>query len=757
MSRYLRALRAAPGLWLLLCLGLTLACASGLPRLSFSTDYQQYFSNENPELQAQLELERHFGKSDTVVMAVVPADGEIFTQPVMDAIRDLTAQARELPYATDSASLTTFYTPLEEADSIGSEPLVPEGVLEPAQWRRIRERALDEPRIVHGLIAADGAVAAVIAYFDLPHVQPGVEIPAVNTAVRELQDRFEQAHPQLRLRLIGSLPFNQAMADAAGYDARHLYPLSFLLMLALLAFSLRGLNPTLGTLAVIVMAMLTALGVAGHLGLKLTTASAAAPLIILTLAISDCVHVFATYFKSRKLGMDSGEALEDSLRTNLPGVFLTSLTTVIGFLSFNTNDSPPFRDLGNIVAIGVAAAWLYSMLFLPAWILISRPQARSLRTVSLDGFAEWVIRHQRRLRIGTLGVAVALAACIPLNHFGDDYVKFFGPQIEFRQDTEFVGRHLMGVQYLEYAIPAGEEGGVNEPAYLQHLEAFATWLRAQRGVRRVSTLNELHKRLNQTMQGGDPAQYRLPDSRELAAQYLLLFELSLPGGLDLSHLVNFDKSVTRLTVGLNDMSNEDIRLLDERARTWMQTHWPAQMHTTGAGVPILFARIAQRNFHSMLLGNLITFLLVSLIFIAAMRSWRLGLLSLVPNFAPMLAGFGLWGLLVGEVGMSLAVVVSLTLGIVVDDSIHFLARYTQGRRQLGLSPPDAVRHAYQDVGAALWITTAVLTAGFGILALSSFQLTAYLGLLTTFIIVLALAADFFLLPALLLWLDRSRS
>lgn len=206
MNAYLRALRTAPWLWLLLCLGLTLFSASGLPRLSFSTDYQQYFSDENPELQAQLELERHFGKADTVVMAVVPEDGEIFSQATMDAIRALTAAARDLPYASNAASLTTFYTPLAEADSIGSEPLVPEGVLKPAQWRRIRERALDEPRIVHGLIAADGAVAAVVAYFELPHVQPGVEIPTVNGAVRELQARFEQAHPQLRLRLIGSCP-----------------------------------------------------------------------------------------------------------------------------------------------------------------------------------------------------------------------------------------------------------------------------------------------------------------------------------------------------------------------------------------------------------------------------------------------------------------------------------------------------------------------------------------------------------------------
>lgn len=755
MKFYLRALHAAPWLWVLLCVTLAGACALGLSRLGLSTDYQQYFSPENPELQAQQELERHFGQSDTLVIVVAARKGDVFTQPHLDAIRALTAEARELPYATSAVSITRFQIPIEDEDTIGSAPLVPEGVLDEATLADIRRRALNEPRIVHGLISADGRVAGVVAYFQLPHADPGTEIAAVNRATRELRRRYEQSHPQLKLHLIGSLPFNQAMADAMDYDRKYLQPVALGVMVLLLLWSLRGAAPAAMTLLVIAMSTATALGLAGHLGLSLSTASAAAPLIILTLSVSDCVHILSNYFKARVDGMEAAAAVEETLRVNRLGVFLTSLTTVIGFLSFNSNDSPPFRDLGNIVAAGVAAAWLYSMLLLPALLLIARPQGRVLRSVDLSALGEWVIRHQRPVLIGSLLTAFTLCALVPLNRFGDDYVKFFSPAIEFRQDTEFTGKHLMGVQYLEYAIHSGEDSGIFEPVYLQNLEQFAQWLRAQPGVRRVSTINELVKRLNETMHGGDPAHYRLPDSRELAAQYFLLFEISLPAGSDLAHLVNLDKSVSRLTVGLEEMTNEDIRQLDLRAQAWMREHWPASMHAVGSGVPILFARIAQRNFESMVTGNLVTFAAVALIFMWTMRSRRRGLISLIPNITPMLCGFGLWALLVGEVGMSLAVVVSLTLGIVVDDTIHFLCRYDQGRRELRMNAEDAVRHAFSDVGSALWITSLVLIAGFGLLALSSFQITAHLGLLTTFIIALALAADFLMLPALLLWLDRS--
>lgn len=509
------------------------------------------------------------------------------------------------------------------------------------------------------------------------------------------------------------------------------------------------------TLGIIGLSTLTALGVAGHLGLQLTTASMAAPLIILTLSVSDCVHVLSSYFKIRhESDASPAEALTRALRINLLGLGLTTLTTVVGFVSFNLNDSPPFRDLGNIVAIGVTAALFYSITLLPAWLLITRPAGRPLRTLQLARIADFVIRRQRPIRRIGIFIVLGLTAAIPLNRFGDDYVKFFSPVLDFRQDTEFVGQHLMGVQFLEYAVPSGADGGISEPAYLERLQAFADWLRDQPGVRKVSTVNELLMRLNQVMHADDPEKYRLPTQRDMAAQYLLLFELALPSGSDLSHLVNFNKSVSRVTLGLNEMTNEDVRQLDNRAQTWMAQHWPAEMQATGTGVPVMFARIAQRNFQAMLWGNLITFSLVALIFILAFRHWRIGAISLVPNFAPMLMGFGLWGLLVGEVGMSLAVVVSLTLGIVVDDSIHFLARFMQGRRDRGLSPEGAVRHAFGDVGSALWITTATLAAGFACLSASSFLLSAHLGMLTVMIIVLALIADFLLLPALLLWFDR---
>lgn len=750
-----RWLIAAPWAWASLALILALGAASGLPGLRFTTDYQAYFSDENPALQAQRALERHFGSRHTVVLAVSADQGSLFENPRLDALRRLTDDMGLMPYATGASSLTNFHTPRADGDDLSAEALIPDGPFSAEALVALQREALAEPRVLHGLLGASGEVTAVVGYFDLPGEDSDRETAEVNAAIDALALRFEADNPGLTTYQIGSLPFNQAMADAASFDLRNRYPLAMALMILLLWWSLRGVNPMFITLGVIGLSTLTALGIAGHLGLRLTTASMAAPLIILTLSVSDCVHVLSSYFKTRhEADLSAAEALRRALRINLLGLSLTTLTTVVGFVSFNLNDSPPFRDLGNLVAIGVTAALFYCLTLLPAWLLITQPAGRPLRTLRLSRVADFVVRRQRPIRRVGIVIVLALTAAIPLNRFGDDYVKFFSPVLDFRQDTEFVGQHLMGVQFLEYAVPSGSDGGISEPDYLHHLQAFAEWLRAQPGVRKVSTVNELLMRLNQVMHGDDPSMYRLPAQRDMAAQYLLLFELALPSGSDLSHLVNFNKSVSRITLGLNEMTNEDVRQLDNHAQAWMAANWPAEMQTTGTGVPVMFARIALRNFKAMLWGNLITFTLVALIFVLAFGHWRIGAISLIPNFAPMLMGFGLWGLLVGQVGMSLAVVVSLTLGIVVDDSIHFLARYMQGRRDRGLEPDNAVRHAFGDVGSALWITTATLAAGFACLSASSFLLSAHLGMLTVLIIVLALIADFLLLPALLLWFDR---
>jgi predicted RND superfamily exporter protein len=262
------------------------------------------------------------------------------------------------------------------------------------------------------------------------------------------------------------------------------------------------------------------------------------------------------------------------------------------------------------------------------------------------------------------------------------------------------------------------------------------------------------KRLNRNMHGDDPSTYMLPDSRELAAQYLLLYEMSLPFGQDLNNQINVDKSSTRLTVTLKDTSTREMRALAAAGEDWLQAHGLPAETSQASGPSLMFAHISGRNIKGMLTGTAVALLLVSLTLVLAFRSFGYGLLSLVPNIAPAVLAFGIWGLLVGQVNLGLSAVAAMTIGIVVDDTIHFLAKYLRARREHEKSPEDAVRFAFHTVAPAMLFTSIVLAAGFLVLTLSSFGLNSSMGKLTAITIGFALATDFLMLPPILVAVGR---
>ncbi|MYH91734.1 MAG: MMPL family transporter, partial [Gammaproteobacteria bacterium] len=279
------------------------------------------------------------------------------------------------------------------------------------------------------------------------------------------------------------------------------------------------------------------------------------------------------------------------------------------------------------------------------------------------------------------------------------------------------------------------------------------WYKEQPETVHVSAITDIFRQLNMSMNGDDPAEYRLPANRELAAQYLLLYEMSLPYGLDLNNEIDVDKSATRMRVSMQTLSSNEIIALDRRAKHWLGENAPNIVRPESSGTTLMFAHLGRRNIVAMLVGTTLALVGISFALIFALRSWRLGLTSLVPNLIPGALGFGIWGLTVGEVGVSLSMVTAMTLGIVVDDSVHFLSRYQRARREIGYRSPDAVRVAFRTVGRALRTTSLVLVAGFIVVSLSSFELNSCMGKLTALVIALALVADFLLLPPLLMWFD----
>ena len=854
------------------CLGLVAFAVGHDKPFNPTTNYRVFFSSENPELTAFENLEANFSKNDNILFVITPKDGNAYSKQTLAAVDYLSSeeQTRDgkgwitkgkawfIPYMSRVDSITNFRhavakpNNLTNVDEIKTEPLVidPEK-LTPQDLIKIRKIIESEPTLLKRVVSVKGDIAAVNVTINLPGIDTKTEGPAAVKKARQLAKDVEEKFPGTKVRLVGMIMFNNAFTEASMNDVKTLYPIALGLILAFLILLLRSISATLMTLVIMFMSIATAMGFALRIGFPITPPVMTAPIVILTVAIANSVHILVTFVGELRLGKDRIAAIKESLRINITPVFLTSLTTILGFLTMNFSDVPPFNHLGNIVAIGVVASFIFASAFLPAvlsFIPSKVKQAKATSTAHIDGFADFVIKRRRPIFWTSLLVIVTCISFLPRNVLNDVFLEYFSKRIELRQDMDYTTKNLTGLYQVDYAVDSGVKEGLNNPEFLKETQHFVDWLRKpylkitpefvakssqflvrlqtrksivdsefllkvenfvalvkkqnsdtdpntthfnpvflakvenfnqqltqqiksakpelksslekyytvldkQRSpVKHVFTFLDTLKRLNKTMHNDDPAWYKLPHTRNMTADYINQYEGSVPQGFDPKNQVDIPMRSTRITLNLRTMSTNELIAFEKSVQQHLKQYKTIKS-ANGSGPTMMFSRIGKRNIISMLLGTTIALVLISFILIIAFRSLKIGLVSMIPNLVPGAMAFGLWGLLNGQIGLALSIVTGMTLGIVVDDTVHFLSKYLRARREHNANPMDSIRYAFHKVGFALVTTSIVLVAGFLIIAMSAFKLNADMGLLTAGVIVLALAADFLFLPTLLMLVE----
>jgi predicted RND superfamily exporter protein len=743
--------------WLTLLLGILFIGATGYgaQNLYFRGDYKIFFEDKNEQLMAFEQMQRVFNKTSSASIIIAPHSGDVFDKASLELIRDITEGAWQTPYSSRVDSISNYqHTSAQEDDLLVEAMIYEDTELTDEKRALIKQVVMNEPNLVKRMVSDKGHVAVVNITVQLPEKDRTREIAEVAESVRALSAQFKAKGVKADFYHAGIIIMNYSFATEAQKDASTLVPAMFLGIMIMLAILLRSISGTLVTMIIIITSVLTTLGIAGWLGFYLSTATVNVPTIIMTLAVADCVHVIGSMLFQMRQGKTKEEAITDSMKLNLMPIFITSTTTSIGFLTMNFSNVPILRDLGNLTAIGVMIAFLFSVTLLPAMLrlvpikVVVEKQSLGL----IEKFAEWVITHHRMLLPVSVVVAVGLSSFVVLNRVNDEATKYFSPNTEFRQSTLFMQENISGMSTIDFSLYTGEESGINKPAFLASVEKFANWLRAQPEVDHVATITNVFKRLNKSMHADNNGWYKLPVDQELAAQYLLMYEMSLPYGLDLNNQINLDKSAIRLVTTMKDLGSKEFTAFEQKAAKWFNSN-ASNLTMTASSPSLMFAHIGEKNMQSMIKSLPTALVLISMLLIFALGSWRLGLISLVPNIVPATIGFGIWGLYSGEINLGLSVVAGMSLGIIVDDTVHFLSKYKHARDE-GKNAEEAVRYSFHSVGRALWVTTLVLSVGFAILALSNFRLNSDMGLLTGIILVVALAVDFLFLPAFLMVFDK---
>ncbi|RLT95623.1 efflux RND transporter permease subunit [Ketobacter sp.] len=742
----------------LLLLGFAMA---GFQHFKFDGSPRAFFSSDNPSYARFEALEETYGSDLKIFLMLSASEGSIMDPNSLQAIQELTDKAWELPYVRRVDSLSNYQYTYSYDDELFVEDIFGEPVMEDPQLLAERQAvALRELDIVNRLVSRDGKHAAVILSLTLTseQTQTGEGADLLRRSI-ELYESIEQKYPNIEIAATGSLLSTVYSSEVARKDMTFMIPVMFGLMFLVLGLLLRSVSTVLVSFGVAFFSAVGALGIASWLGITFSVLSVNAVIISITVAVAHCIHIFTQLFKELQT-QDKLQAIASSLRINFFAVTVTTLTTLIGFLSLNTNDLPPAADLGNAAAIGSAMAWLLSLTMLPALVMLLPFKAHQTSEFVIDRvmdrLADLLIRRKYLVLLFMSALSVLMVGLSFMNDLNDRLTETLHKPHVFRSDTSLIDEHFGALYINNFDVDSGAENGIFDPGYLKKLDEFAEFLRQQPEVNAVHTFSDVIKNLNKSMHNDDPAYYRIPDDRQLIAQYVLMYEMSLPFGLDLGAQVTPDRRRTLLSASMPSLDTKTDIALDERIWEWEQQNLPPHMQARNSAISTIWSNLTIHSLTNSLEGSAIALVLISMVMLLLLRSLRYGLISLIPNIVPATFGFGIWYLYSGSVGLGLTCVAIITIGIVVDDTVHFLVKYQKALKDHLGDAEQAIRTTFRQVGSALFMTTAVLASGFGVLGTSKIIINSALGQVTAVILVAAFVLDVVLLPVILLIVDRNR-
>ena len=738
-------------------IALILFGAAGINRVERSNNTRAFFGPDNPEYQLILQIEDMFVSTDNMILAISGPEGSDFDPETLAAVREATEEAWYLPHVLRVDSLATFNHSRAEGDEIIVEPILPEeGEITESVAEEARAQTFETEELVNRVVSSDGRTFGVGVSM-VPPDRSNETFQEIMDAVEVLADQIEADYPGHEVFLTGSIMASLAFSEAGDRDLEDTLPLAAGSTVLLLILGLGTFSGVIGSIIVLFGGAAMTLGIGGWMGMALTPGNASSPLAVIVIVAATCMHLVLHWRNALGQGMDNREAVEHSVEENLAPITVTNLTTAFGFLCLNFSDAPPLQDLGNMVAIGTICGWLLAILVIPTALLVL-PSMRRRREGLLPRLLARVGAFTLKFRYAVLAVFAVMTAIsvfgITRIHFNDDFIGYFDQSYQLRRDSDMIEDRLTSLKIVNFVLDSPYDGGVFAPEFLDQVEAFSEWMKTRPEVSHINSISQPLKRLNMNLNGDDPSYYRTADSSEANAQLMMLYELNLPVGQDQNTQLSIDGKQTLMSVSLDVDTSAELRWFAEDAQAWMEENAP-EIATIGTGVGITFARVSQRNGAAMFTGAVVVLVVISATMIIALRSWRYGILSLIPNLVPALMAFGIWGVVFGEVNLGSTVVTVMTFGIVVDDTVHMMMTYIRQRR-LGFAPREAVQRMLATVGTAISLTSITLVTGFSIIAMSSFAINEHLGALTALVVAMAFLADLLLLPVLLVLAEGKR-
>jgi len=730
--------------------------ALSLKHLEIDGSYRIWFEKDSKTLTDYDAFRNEFSNDDGIVIVFKDKNG-IFNKKALGSIQRITEALWEMPHIDRVDSITNYQHVHSEADK-PDDVLVDDFIVEDldeANSTYLEERkkiATSDSIIVNRFISKDGTTTMIFARLEANANEDGDISAEMMEYLKKIIDP-EEAKTGYKFWLNGGPPMTQAFVDIAGHDAMVFTPMVFLASLILLFMLFRRVSGALVPLAVVLFTFLSVLAVQTLLGYKLNNFTANIPVFIVAIGIADAVHIYSLWLMNKKEGMKNHEAVAHSLQKNFLPILLTSATTTVGFSTLAISDIVPVATLGIATASGAVLAFIISILWMPAVLLLLKKPIKGAsvekKVFQSYGYGDFIVNNDKKIIIvGTLIVAI-LGLGLFFVKVDSNTIKYFDKEVEIRKSSEFTMENLTGSMSYILIADSGKADGIKDPAFLHTVENFYDDYKRMfpNDVRHVSSLLDTIKRYNKIMNHKDV----IPYSRELVAQYLLLYSMGLPQGMEITDQMDFDQRKLRITVLTNIVDNsKDMKMINFAKDWWKKT--PYTMTLTGQTA--MYAYMAKDVTATLIYSLSLTILIVSIMMLLIFKRLKILWILLLPNLLPVILVIGVMGWLGLTIDMGVAIAGAIIIGVAVDDTIHFLVKYFDARKR-GLSMSETFDEVLHYAGRAILFTTIVLALSFSVFAFSTFTPNQNFGVVTAIALILALIIDLFYLPALLHMADKN--
>jgi len=731
--------------------------AQGLSKINFNPDINAFFPENDTLTTSHLSIEDTYSSMDNAVIGIGVKEGTVFTNEVLSLIEDLTERAWKTPHSLRVDSLSNYSYVSADGDDLYIEPFLEGSSTYDLKTLKEKELIIEEEELAYGaIISKDKKTSLINIVFDPPRKDIEAEYQESLNYVLGFLEEARKNHPEVDLIISGIVYMEYQSPMLLKAQMPKLMPTAILVILLTLFLLLRSLVAVAGSFLVILMSVVSAMGSIGFMSGDIAQPFIMVPILIATLAVADCVHLFTLYFQNLDSSRKSKEAMLESLKLNLQPLFLTSLTTAIGFLSLNLAPVEPLRGIGNGVAVGVFLAFIFTVLLLAP--IVSYFNVKQSKNINFQKniarkLGKFSIKNYKRLLVIVPVISCFLMAFIPLNKTNDNPLEFYSERYTTSAaDSKWISQRIGGTFPVSYEL--NSQGIVSDPEFLREVDKFSEWLASNKEVLHVSSLSKIMKNLNKTLHGKQDEWNIIPTEPDLSAQYLFFYEMSLPYGLDLTNSISQNKESIKLVASLKELGSLEYREFAKRVENYASQNMPEDMVSIGTGTRPIFAFMSNMLITQLIYALGIGIVLITATIILFFRSLRYGMLTSVTNLLPIGVAFGIWAIVSGEISMLVGIGMGTTLGIIVDFTVHFLSKYLHARRHKNLNAEEAVEYAFETVGFALIITSFSLILGFLVLLQAFFIPIHGFVLFSSIAFLSALIIDLLLFPALLITWDK---